>query len=60
MVKHSSDRADALLDLPGPGTVRSAPPRPRREPDGMRVVRVPLCEGSFELRVPSKAAKAKK
>ena len=51
MVKDSNGRAAALLDSAGPGTARS---------EGARVVRIPLCEGTFELRVPGKPANAKK
>jgi hypothetical protein len=51
MVKDSNGRAAALLHSAGPGTTR---------PDGERVVRVPLCAGTFELRAHRKAVNAKK
>jgi hypothetical protein len=64
-------RVSALLDAAGPGTSRPARPpfQPRRpawppvpraeayESDGTLVVRVPLCEGPLELRVPRTAVK---
>jgi hypothetical protein len=74
MVKHSHDRAAALLDWAGQVTSRPArqpAPRPHHirpvadgpradvsESEDMVVVRVPLCEGPFELRVPRTAVKA--
>jgi hypothetical protein len=74
MVNDSHGRAAALLDSAGPGTSRRArPPAPRPhharpvkaapragifESDDTLVVRVPLCEGPLELRVPRSAVKA--
>jgi hypothetical protein len=51
MVKDSAGRAAALPNSAGSGTTR---------PDGERVVRVPLCAGTFELRVHRKAVNAKR
>jgi len=69
MVSHSNGRAASLLDSAGPGTcrpadspVRSAPVSPPVEVDGAEdalVVRVGLCEGLLELRVPRAAVKAR-
>jgi len=59
MVKDSNDHAAALLDSAGPGTAGLAP-SPAHEPEGARVVRVPLCDGPFELRLPRSAENAKK
>jgi hypothetical protein len=65
MVKYSSARTEALLDSAGPGTCRPAgprrplPARPVHKQDADLVVRVPLCEGPFELRVPRDRAKAR-
>jgi hypothetical protein len=50
MVKDSSRHAAALLDSAGGGTARQ---------DDVRLVRVFLCEGPFELRVPRKGVNAK-
>ena len=60
MVNDSEGRAAGLLDSAGPGTAGPAPSLPRREPDSLRLVRIPLCEGQFELRVPRKMVKATK
>ena len=76
MANHSHDRAAALLDSAGSGTSRPArrpAPRPRHvrparaaprgnvnESDDTLVVRVPLCEGPLELRVPRSAVQAAK
>jgi hypothetical protein len=76
MVNHPHDCAAALLDSAGPGTsrparqtaprprhVRSVTPTPRADvydSDDTLVVRVPLCEGPIELRVPRSAVKAPK
>jgi hypothetical protein len=75
-VKHSRDRAEALLDSAGPGTsgpARRPAPRPRHvrpvrsgtraevcESGDTVVIRVPLCEGPLELRVPRNAVKTPK
>jgi hypothetical protein len=65
MVKYSNCRAVALLDSAGPGTCRPAvsrrrpPARPVRKAEEDLVVRVPLCQGPFELRVPRARVKAK-
>jgi hypothetical protein len=65
MVKYSNARAAALLGSAGPGTGRPAASqrrwsaRPARKADEELVVRVPLCEGPFELRVPKARVKAK-
>jgi hypothetical protein len=65
MVKHSNDRAASLLDSAGPGTCRPAasPSRPSAvhvdDADKDLLVRVPLCEGTFELRVPRARVKAR-
>jgi hypothetical protein len=68
MVKHSNGRAEALLDSAGPGPSGPAPSpahRPARrakvqESDRSDLVRIPLCEGTIELRVPREASQAKK
>jgi hypothetical protein len=62
MVRYSNSRAASLLDSAGPGTCRppysrSRPPKPSppaevHDRDDALVVRVPLCEGPVELRVP--------
>jgi hypothetical protein len=65
MVKYSNDQAASLLESAGPGTRRPAvshrrPPArpvPKAEED-LLIVRVPLCEGPFELRVPRDRFKA--
>jgi hypothetical protein len=65
MVKYSNDRAASLLESAGPGTCR--PPVSRRRPTARPVpkpeedliVRIPLCQGPFELRVPRARGKAK-
>ena len=54
MVTHSNGRAAALLDSAGPGTSGSASLKVN-ETDDVLVVRVPLCQGPFELRVPRAA-----
>ena len=64
MVKYSNDQAASLLESAGPGTCRPVsrgrpPARPVRKPEEDLVVRVPLCQGPFELRVPKAGAKAK-
>jgi hypothetical protein len=76
MASHSHDHAGALLDSAGPGTSRPArrpAPRPRHvrpvpaalhadvyDSDDTLVVRVPLCEGPLELRVPRAAVREPK
>jgi hypothetical protein len=76
MVSDSHDRTAALLDSARPGTsgpARRPVPRPRhvrsvrsgprvevRESEDTVVVRVPLCEGPVELRVPRTAVKTSK
>jgi hypothetical protein len=64
MVKYSNGQAASLLDSAGPGTCR--PPvsrrpaaRPVPKPEDDVIVRVPLCQGPFELRVPRARGKAK-
>jgi hypothetical protein len=52
MVKESNDRVESLLESAGPGTARPAPPQ-------TRTVRVQLCEGPVELRVPRVAGKSR-
>jgi hypothetical protein len=65
MVKYLNDRAEALLDSAGPGTSRPGtsrrrpPARAGRKADEDDFVRVPLCAGPFELRVPKDRVKAK-
>jgi hypothetical protein len=65
MVKYSNDQAASLLESAGPGTCRPAVslaagrPRPIPKAEKDLIVRVPLCEGPFELRVPRDRAKAK-
>jgi hypothetical protein len=69
MVSHSNGRAAFLLDSAGPGTCRPAdspdrsatvsPPVEVAEADGTFVVRVELCEGPVELRVPRASVKAR-
>jgi hypothetical protein len=65
MVKHSSRREASLLESTGPGTCRPAvsrrrpPARPVRKAEADLVVRVPLCQGPFELLVPKGRVKAK-
>jgi hypothetical protein len=58
MVTHSNGRAAGLLDSAGPGTSGSASLKVN-ERDDVLVVRVPLCQGPFELRVPRAADKAR-
>jgi hypothetical protein len=70
MVSHSNGRAASLLDSAGPGTCRPAespersatvsPPVDVSDADGTLVVRVELCEGPVELRVPRAAVKARR
>jgi hypothetical protein len=64
MVKYSNGQAASLLESAGPGTCRPpvsrrppARPVPKAEED--LIVRVPLCHGPFELRVPRDRVKAK-
>ncbi len=67
MVRHSNGRAASLLDSAGPGTSRPAasparaatasPPVETSDADDTLVVRVRLCEGPLELRVPIAAVK---
>jgi hypothetical protein len=67
MVSHSNGRAASLLESTGPGTCRPAdspdrsatvsPPVEVDEADDALVVRVRLCEGLLELRVPRAAVK---
>jgi hypothetical protein len=64
MVRHSNGRAASLLDSAGPGTSR--PPDSATvslggedDADDAFVVRVHLCEGPFELRVPRASVKAR-
>jgi hypothetical protein len=69
MVSHSNGRAASLLDSVGPGTCRPAdspvhsatlsPPVEVDDADDGLVVRVSLCEGPLELRVPRAAVKAR-
>jgi hypothetical protein len=69
MISHLNGRAASLLDSAGPGTckpadspVRSAtvsPPVEVDDADDALVVRVRLCEGPLELRVPRAAVKAR-
>lgn len=69
MVRHSNGRATSLLDSAGPGTCRPAespersatvsPPVDVYNADDELVVRVRLCEGPLELRVPRAAVKAR-
>jgi hypothetical protein len=65
MVKYSNGQAASLLESAGPGTCRPAvsrrrpPARPVRKTEEDRIVRVPLCQGTFELRVPGARGKAK-
>jgi len=65
MVKYSNGRAASLLESAGPGTCRPAvsrrrtPARPVPKAEEDLIVRVPLCEGPFELRVPRARGKAK-
>jgi hypothetical protein len=58
MVKHSNGRAPALPDSAGPMTARTR--ADLSESDDTLIVRVPLCEGPIELRVPREAVHAKK
>jgi hypothetical protein len=68
MVSHSNGRAASLLDSAGPGTCRPAvspvstatttPPVAVDDGDDQIVVRISLCEGPVELRVPRAAVKA--
>jgi hypothetical protein len=70
MVRHSNGRAASLLDSAGPGTCRptdspdrSATVSPHVEADDADdalVVRVQLCEGPFELRVPRASVKGRR
>lgn len=66
MVSHSNGRAASLLDSAGPGTCRPAdsakaakvsPPVEVDDADDDLVVRVRLCEGPLELRLPRAAVK---
>lgn len=66
MVRYSAARAAALLDSAGPGTSRPASSSKRPATMSQRVeapvrdvlvVRVPLCQGPIELRVPRAEAK---
>ena len=65
MVKYSNGRAASLLESAGPGTCRPGvsrrrpPARPVRKADDDLIVRVPLCQGPFELRVPRTRVEAK-
>jgi hypothetical protein len=65
MVKYSNDQAASLLESAGPGTCRPAvlrrrpPSRPVLKAEEDLIVRVPLCQGPFELRVPRDRVKAK-
>jgi hypothetical protein len=69
MVSHSNGRAASLLDSAGPGTCRPAdsphrsarvsPPVEVDDADDTFVVRVELCEGPVELRVPRASIKAR-
>jgi hypothetical protein len=65
MVKYSNGQAASLLESAGPGTCRPAvsrrrtPARPVPKAEEDLIVRVPLCEGPFELRVPRARGKAK-
>jgi hypothetical protein len=70
MVSHSNGRAASLLDSAGPGTCRPAdlPDRSAKvspsveayDADDTLVVRVQLCEGPLELRVPRASVKARR
>jgi hypothetical protein len=65
MAKYTNGQAASLLESAGPGTCGppvsrrrpTARPVPKREED--LIVRVPLCQGPFELRVPRARGKAK-
>ena len=67
MVSHSNGGAASLLDSAGPGTCRPAdspdrsaevsPPVEIDKAGDALVLRVCLCEGPFELRVPRAAVK---
>jgi hypothetical protein len=65
MVKYSNRRTEALLESAGPGTCRPAvsrrrsPARPVPKAEEDLIVRVPLCRGPFELRVPRDRVEAK-
>jgi hypothetical protein len=69
MVSHSNGRAASLLDSAGPGTCRPAdspdrsatvsPPVEVAEADDALVLRIRLCEGPLELRVPRAAVKTR-
>jgi hypothetical protein len=64
MVRHSNGRVASLLDSAGPGTSRpvdsaTVSPAGADEADDALVLRVPLCEGPIELRVPRAAVKAR-
>jgi hypothetical protein len=64
MVRQSNGRAAALLDSAGPGTSRppdsaTVSPAGEDEADDALVIRVHLCEGPFELRVPRASVKAR-
>lgn len=62
MVSHSNGRTASLLDSAGPGTSRPAtesPPVEVGEKEDTFVVRVELCEGPIELRVPIASVKAR-
>jgi hypothetical protein len=69
MVRHSNGRAVSLLDSAGPGTCRPGDSLERSrsvspqvevdEGDDALVLRVRLCEGPLELRVPRDALKAR-
>jgi hypothetical protein len=63
MVKDSIGRAVGLLDSAGAGTARTAPSPARRrvqQSGGSEILRVPLCEGAIDVRVPRKAVRASK
>jgi hypothetical protein len=69
MGSHSDGRAASLLDSAGPGTCRPAeslersatvsPPVDVSDADDTLVVRVELCEGPVELRVPRASVKTR-
>jgi hypothetical protein len=70
MVSHSNGRAASLLDSAGPGTCRPvespersvtvSPPVDVSDADDTLIVRVELCEGPVELRVPRAVVKARR
>jgi len=64
MVRHSNRRVASLLDSAGPGTSRPVDSATvslagEDEADDALVVRVPLCQGPIELRVPRAGVKAR-